>query len=186
VKSAIDNVNQTAMSQKRRPGRPSKVSRGKARSIIQRIEEGQFLKEACASEAVSRAGFYRWLERNPEFRDPLKGALEKQRSAFKDDAIATIRHAFAKDWKAAAWYLERNYPAEFGRVRFEQGAEPKGAEPKDTGGIPWMSWEAQEDLIARWRRTAWLTDVTSRPGPMPVQNWDGRGPEPTPTTETPP
>ena len=104
---------------KRPPGRPSKLSRGKVRAIIQLIEEGQFLKEACAAGQVSRSGFYRWLEKNPEFRDPLKAALESQRTGFKEDAIARIRKAFDKDWKAAAWYLERNFPSEFGRIRLE-------------------------------------------------------------------
>jgi hypothetical protein len=100
-------------------GNQPKLTTEKAARILEHIEAGKFLKDALGLENISQSSFYRGLERMPELKEAFKEAMEAQRSAFKEEAIATIRAAFKESWQAAAWWLERNYPSEFGRVRHE-------------------------------------------------------------------
>jgi hypothetical protein len=114
-------------SQSKRPrGRPSAVTREVLRAVLRRIEGGKFLLEALAGERVSRSAFYRAIERFPEFRDALKTALVSQMNTTRDLATATIRKAFRRSWQAAAWWLERNWPAEFGRRLATEVSGPGG------------------------------------------------------------
>lgn len=55
--------------------------------------------------------FYRWMERYPEFKEAVERA-EQEAVAFYAERI---RLATFEDWRAAAWWLERRFPHEFGR-----------------------------------------------------------------------
>lgn len=102
-----------------RRGTPPKLTEEKALAILSHIGQGKFLKEALGLESISSSSFYRHIEDFPEIHGRIKEAMEQQKSLFKEEALRTIRDAFATDWKAAAWYLERTYPCEYGRVRHE-------------------------------------------------------------------
>ena len=95
-----------------RGGRPSKYRPDTVRAIIAAVEGGATYRHAAASVGVSERTLHDWQVRHPQFSQALKTAEASACIA----AIGTIRRAAeAGTWQAAAWYLERRYPAEYGR-----------------------------------------------------------------------
>ena len=65
---------------------------------------------------ISEATFYRWLNDTTsavhrEFCESLKKAEAEHKAALRE----RIFKASERDWKAAAWLLERMFPDEYGR-----------------------------------------------------------------------
>ena len=95
-----------------RGGRPSKYRPDTVAAIIVAVETGATYRHAAASVGVSERTLHDWQVRHPQFSQALKTAEASACMA----AIGTIRRAAeAGTWQAAAWYLERRYPAEYGR-----------------------------------------------------------------------
>ena len=95
-----------------RGGRPSKYRPDTVAAIIAAVEGGATYRHAAASVGVSERTLHDWQVRHPHFSQALKTAEASACIA----AIGTIRRAAeAGTWQAAAWYLERRYPAEYGR-----------------------------------------------------------------------
>lgn len=95
-----------------RGGRPSKYLPDTVAAIIAAVEGGATYRHAAASVGVSERTLHDWQVRHPQFSQALKTAEASACMA----AIGTIRRAAeAGTWQAAAWYLERRYPAEYGR-----------------------------------------------------------------------
>ena len=95
-----------------RGGRPSKYLPDTVAAIIAAVETGATYRHAAASVGVSERTLHDWQVRHPQFSQALKTAEASACMA----AIGTIRRAAeAGTWQAAAWYLERRYPAEYGR-----------------------------------------------------------------------
>ena len=95
-----------------RGGRPSKYRPDTVAAIIAAVEGGATYRHAAASVGVSERTLHDWQVRHPHFSQALKTAEAMACMA----AIGTIRRAAeAGTWQAAAWYLERRYPAEYGR-----------------------------------------------------------------------
>ena len=95
-----------------RGGRPSKYRPDTVAAIIAAVETGATYRHAAASVGVSERTLHDWQVRHPQFSQALKTAEAMACMA----AIGTIRRAAeAGTWQAAAWYLERRYPAEYGR-----------------------------------------------------------------------
>jgi hypothetical protein len=71
---------------------------------------------ACAAVNVSRATYYRWLERDEplyvQFRERVGQAQAKGELALVLDVLRAGR----TEWRACAWLLERTKPEQFGRV----------------------------------------------------------------------
>ncbi|MDA7633235.1 hypothetical protein N8766_03925 [bacterium] len=65
------------------------------------------------------------------------------------EAIQTIRDAFVTDRKAAAWYLERRYPFEFGRKIPTQSNETTFAVRNDLGPKPRFAMDLTDDPGAK-------------------------------------
>jgi len=69
------------------------------------------LTHAAHEAGVSHETFYDWLTRYPDFAE----AVKKAEAAFILAALQRIDDAVQKgSWQAAAWLLERKYPAQFG------------------------------------------------------------------------
>jgi hypothetical protein len=95
-----------------RPGRPCKLADPQRReTLLKALEAGNTRKAACAYAGLSEDAFARYCASNPDFTDDVGEA----------EAKAVIRHvglilqAANKDWRAAAWWLERKFPDEWGR-----------------------------------------------------------------------
>lgn len=119
--------------------------------IVAALQSGAFFDDACAYAGVAKAAAYKWLSRgrdaiavaqehdddadhtHPKIPDDERvfaefaDAVEKARGTAVVGAIGVIRSAMrgTKDrpaqWQAAAWFLERTRPQQYGRriVRVE-------------------------------------------------------------------
>ena len=103
-------------------GRPTKFNQDVADQIIQYIMLGSYVETAAMAAGISKNCFYEWLKRGAHdkaagrttqwssFNDSVTNALGKseQRDLLKVDK------ASERDWRAAAWKLERRAPRRWG------------------------------------------------------------------------
>lgn len=82
--------------------------------------EWSTIRNACVMAGISDKTFYRWIKEAElapeghelwEFRDTVKKAM----AIAEDQAIKMIQNAGVKDWRAAAWFLERRFRQAWGR-----------------------------------------------------------------------
>ena len=106
-------------------GKPSKYTPERVRAIVQAIEIGAPYRHACAVGGIDEATFARWRERYAEFADAIKEAEGKAVTG----RLARIRLAESEHWQAAAWWLERKYPQEFGKTVQENQITSKDGAP---------------------------------------------------------
>lgn len=101
-------------------GRPLKLTRDVMKTLESVFSRGQTsVRTACAAAGIAPATFYAWMSRgeagDPEFVE-FSDAIKRARAAAVQHYLDTIHHA-AKcgTWQAAAWWLERVLPYEYGR-----------------------------------------------------------------------
>lgn len=114
--------------------------------VIEALNAGAFLDDACAYAGISRTAVYESLSKGKDARAVIEehgkppseltdnqrayldftNAVEKARATVAVQSLAVIRQAAAKGtWQAAAWYLERTMPQKFGR--FQRPEEQESA-----------------------------------------------------------
>jgi len=76
------------------------------------IVRGCTLPEACRLAGIPYNRFNRWKEQYPDFEEFVKTCEAKAKYEALEQ-ISTAREGGV--WQAASWFLERKYPAEFGR-----------------------------------------------------------------------
>ncbi len=95
----------------RKPGRPAKLD-GKAKTqIVAMIAVGCSRARAARLAGVRPSALAMLTKRDPAFAEEIKQA-EKRREM---EALASIRRASGKSWRAAAWLLERTMRRQYGR-----------------------------------------------------------------------
>jgi len=80
------------------------------------LKKGCSFKDACAMEGISYETFRAWQSEKSAF----SVAIKKAEAECKAARIATILKASDKSWQAAAWWLERRCPEEYGRTVKEE------------------------------------------------------------------
>lgn len=99
--------------------------------IVRQLSSGAFYDEVAKAVGIGKSTFYAWLNRGRTAADKAAAgrmlephevtymgfaqAVEQARGISTVHAHATIRSAMARNWQAAAWYLERTNPARYGR-----------------------------------------------------------------------
>ncbi len=80
------------------------------------IENGASNKDAAALCDIHQATFYDWQdEKSQQYHPELSERLKKAETVCKMRCIALIQKAAITTWQAAAWWMERKYPSEFGK-----------------------------------------------------------------------
>ena len=97
--------------QKHKGGRPSKRTSDREELLLKAIGKGIPYKAACKISGLGFTTFNDWRDTDSSFA--LK--LEMAEGLAIDRNVAMIQKAASKDWKAAAWLLERRHPEMFGR-----------------------------------------------------------------------
>ena len=110
---------------------------------------GLYEKDIAAAIGVAPQTFSTWQHdpKTPEQRE-LAEAMKRAEADGKKALLAIIqRDARERDWKAAAWMLERRYPEEFARpeVYFARQAAREAAE---------ATAQRMEDIFVQVRRAA--------------------------------
>lgn len=94
-----------------RVGRTSKRSDARVAALCRLLAGGATRRAASAGAGVDHAQFYRWLERDATFRT----AVEKAEADAELMFTSIVAAAASDSWQAAAWWLERRRPDDFGR-----------------------------------------------------------------------
>lgn len=90
-------------------GRPSKLTEEIKIEIKRLIELGLNYKDVCESVGIAEETFIQWRKKFPEFSE----LVAKANAKVKEISLKSIRVGELKDWKAAAWRLERRWPDEY-------------------------------------------------------------------------
>jgi transposase len=101
-----------------RKGRATVLTPRVQEIIVDAITSGGTDRTAIAAAGISRRAYYYWLVRGRAGEEPYSSFAE---AVLHADAVAQgrclriIDQAGPKDWRAAAWWLERRHPDEWGR-----------------------------------------------------------------------
>ena len=114
-------------------GRPSTLTDAVADKLVALVEKGHYNTMAARGAGIGVRSFQRWLAKGEEANERLNSGqpiepdeerywhlwqrINKAQAQAADDALTAIRAAWesGQQWTAAAWYLERKYPGEWGR-----------------------------------------------------------------------
>jgi len=100
-------------------GRPTLCTPERQRIIVETIRTGATQKAAAERAGVSTAAIQDWNVRGEKGEEPFAGFAAAYKKAEGDliaECAALIRKAALDGtWPAAAWLLERRYPADYGR-----------------------------------------------------------------------
>lgn len=100
-------------------GRPSKLDEGLIKLICDSVRKGNYIETAAAAAGISKQTLYSWLKAGAREEDPLAveflDAYKKAEAEAEAANVNMIRTWARKDWKAAAWMLERKNPDKWGR-----------------------------------------------------------------------
>jgi transposase len=96
-------------------GRPSKLDPATRQTFLNQLQLGSYVETAAAFAGISKQTVYNWLRkgRRGEGQDYIEflDAVEKAQAGDEARELATIAKAAQTHWQAAAWKLERKYPA---------------------------------------------------------------------------
>mgnify|MGYP006268620909 CR=1 FL=1 len=116
----------------RRGKKTTQLDDPRVTTLLTAIQNGNFIETACSFAGLAPSTIYRWIERgNAEKKRIEQGLpandaetqyLDLCEAVEKARAIAVMRNvqiiqqaANSGTWQAAAWYLERTQPNQFGR-----------------------------------------------------------------------
>lgn len=107
------------MAKRKRVGRPSKLTADTQNELVKLIKAGNYLETAAAYVGLHPDTVREWLRRG---RREAKGkhrefsvVIQRAEAFAESSALLRIRAAGQMSWQAEAWYLERKFPAKWGR-----------------------------------------------------------------------
>lgn len=106
---------------KRNGGRKTLLTHEMKTILSEAIEKGMPVNKACDLAGINQGTFYDWLRKGREGREPyaeFSKAIAGARAVCMDSMLSLINeHALdPKNWRAAAWILERQFPDDFGET----------------------------------------------------------------------
>ena len=95
-----------------------KLNKEVLRRAVNLKKGGANNKDIAAALGISEQTFYVWLNKpSTTLQHEFSEQLKKAEADYKNALLAVIAKAGRdRDWKAAAWLLERKYPAEYART----------------------------------------------------------------------
>lgn len=92
--------------------RPTKDTPERRKVILSALAQGNTRTATCAVAGITLETLACWARSDPEFSVALRESEAKAELA----ALKTIKNAMPMSWQAAAWWLERRRPDEWGKV----------------------------------------------------------------------
>lgn len=115
------------------PGRPSKFTPEIRKALIEAIIAGLTYTHACQIVGIDYVTFTLWRTKGSKLESADEegyfdffNALTRAETNASTVMMAHIRKAATDDWRAAAWWLERRYPKEYGKQIVEHTGEDGG------------------------------------------------------------
>lgn len=106
---------------KNRQPRFRKYSPELVKEICEWIAKGTTNQDVCAVVGIDKTTYYDWLReentdgtKNRAYKPHLSHSIKKAYALRKTTLINRIMSASKVSWQAAAWYLERTEPDQFG------------------------------------------------------------------------
>lgn len=137
-------------------GRKPKSTDGKERTVEEymievcaHLERSISVTDACRGSGLNPRTLYNWLEYEkqgkPEFQG-LQARIDAARVEGQKKLLGYVEKAAPKDWKAAAWILERRNP----EYRRQTDVNVQGGDkPIQIEGVINLSWsKAAEERLA--------------------------------------
>ena len=99
-------------------GRKSKLTKERQKAILTAIAQGNYVAAVCVANGISPTTYFSWLERGRHGESPYLEFLNavtraEQRGQVK---LVSLIHSHAeRDWRAAAFLLERRHRKDWGR-----------------------------------------------------------------------
>ncbi|WP_414468894.1 transposase [Methanobacterium sp. ACI-7] len=108
------------MSKKGKKGRPTKLTPKLKEEIVNLLKMGNYIETTCATVGINKSTFYAWMKKGEESTRPNRYSKfyeeVKQAQARSEAREVNIINAHAeKNWKAAAWKLERRHHERWGK-----------------------------------------------------------------------
>lgn len=132
--------------------RPTKRTPEVETAILNALRVGNTRTDAALAAGVSRGAIAEWCRRYPAFLSAVEKAEAEARLRF----VGIIATAARTRWQAAAWFLERRVPAEWGRREsLDVAVDAKREAERLAGELDGVSVEdliAEADRIARQPR----------------------------------
>lgn len=99
------------------PGNRRKCTAELVRAAVKLKKGGANNADICRAVGIHEATFYRWVKTpRGALERELSESLKKAEADYKNALLGIIaKSAQERDWKAAAWLLERKYPDEYAR-----------------------------------------------------------------------
>ena len=102
-------------------GRKNILTKKRRDIIVASLRCGNTRRASAHLAGIHECTLVRWLNRGREAKAgdsaymDLLACVQKAEAAAESSMLSAIVDAVADNWQAAAWYLERRYPAEYGR-----------------------------------------------------------------------
>lgn len=122
-------------------GRPSLLTPEVHEKIVAVVKGGSLLETAAAVAGVGRRTVYDWLEQGAAGVEPyavFATAVAQAKAEGESRNVMLIARAGAKDWRAAAWLLQRQNPEKYGQPVATGGGGGSGGgdgAPSDQSGL---------------------------------------------------
>lgn len=146
----------------KKPGRPTLLNPTRQAALLEAIEQGMPLKHAAAVACMSYDTLNRWQKRGenesaPEEYRQFCQLLRRSQAVAMQVHLSSICDAAKRDWRAAAWMLERRYPEDFAR---QQQLEHSVSDAK-----PWMpDPEVNHEVLIRMQKQRGISELLKKLG----------------------
>ena len=135
-------------------GRPSDLTPTLRDKFCALVEEGHWLRTAAAACNIDESTVYSWIRRGKAGENPYAefyDQLEQANAKVEQEALGKVRAAGKKQWKAAAWILERRFPERYGqtvRIEAKVRSELRDAMLKLKAGLSAEEFERVLSILA--------------------------------------
>ena len=110
---------------KKKQGRPTKLTRELQAEIILLFKAGNFIETACDVVGINKSTFYDWIKKGEESNHPrnkykiFQEAVEQAMAWSEARDVALITKHSEDDWTASKWKLSRRYPDKWGKKKYD-------------------------------------------------------------------
>ncbi len=119
-------------------GRPTKLTPAVQRKLCKALADGNTRTDAARIAGIGLTTFKVWMIRGKKHKTGIfrafRAAIKEAESKASSSMVGKIRKAANEQWQAAAWWLERRRPEDFGRKAtqvIEGGKKPITVDIKD-------------------------------------------------------
>ncbi len=163
-------------------GRPSKLTNEVMMDLVLSLSAGLSVRKACQLAGIGRSTFKDWMARGrlrPDDRSSggvlygeFRRRIDRARVTGPVEAKIRIRKHSQEHWRAAAWFLERSQPADYGRAKrgkiLRQRAEKEGSndQPREIVELRYVdNYEQGQPFVRSFRSE---TSVPIQPDAPPI------------------